>query len=415
MRFIGSATTRRTLPAVVWATAWVSFFADVSTELIYGVLPAYYLGTLALSIVWLGFIEGFAESVVSITKLFSGHLSDRSGRRKIWMLWGYGLSALSKPVLALVGSGAGVMAARSMDRLGKGVRGAPRDALVAASVEASDRGRAFGAQRALDHAGALTGGLIAAALIALGLAGPRDLFFIAIVPGALAVGVIAVFIHEPKRTANAAVDRRSFSLRQAWRSTNPDLKSYLLPAGVFALANSSDMLLLALCHQRFVEAGFSARVALGMLPLLWALLHVVRSVGSAWGGTLSDRVGRVRLLLLAQLVYAADYLLAVALALGGGVWLAWVIFGTYGLFTALAEAPQRALIADLQPIKEKRGAAFGLVHFVEGALAFPATLIAVALWKSVGPAAAFGVDAALALTAMAILGWVSSKWDRRGE
>lgn len=400
-----AASTRIRLPRLVWATAWVSFFADLSTELIYGILPAYYLGTLAIGLIWLGVIEGFAETVVSITKLFSGYLSDRFGNRKGWMLAGYALAALAKPALALVSSGQSVAIVRAVDRLGKGIRGAPRDALVAAAVDPTIRGRAFGVQRALDHAGALAGGLLAAALLALAWVEPKGLFLLSLLPGMIAVFVIAGFVHEPPPADRPPSPRAPFSPWRSWRGAPPALRRYLIPISIFSLANSSDMLLLALCYQRFTDAGQSQQVALAQLPLLWAALHVVKSLGSAWGGALSDRIGRARLLAMSWLIYSAIYAIAIWFALGGPLGLAWVIFGVYGLFAAFAEGPERALIADLQPDASLRGTAYGLINFCTGILALPATLGASLLWYRFGPAPAFAADAALAAAAIPALAW----------
>ena len=405
-RRAGSRLTRlqRGLPTVVWATAWVSFFADVSTEMIYGVLPAFYLGTLSLSLVWLGLIEGSVETIVSITKLLSGFLSDRVGSRKGWMILGYALSAIAKPPLALVGSGIGAGVLRGADRFGKGIRGSPRDALVSAAVGPETRGRAFGVQRALDHAGALTGGVLAATLLIIGLASIRQLFLFSILPGAIAVLIIVRYV--PGRSASN--DRpRSPPLREVLRSHGSGLGRYLLPAGVLALGNSSDILLLALCYRRFLDAGSSQRSALAMLPLLWALLHVVKAVGSTWGGTLSDRIGRLGVLRLAWLVYAGVYLGAALMAAGGPALMAWGLFPLYGLYTVLAEGPERALIADLAPRESTRGTAYGLVHFVTGVLVLPATVLAALVWETAGAAWAFGLDALLALVAVGVLAWIS--------
>ena len=401
------------LPRVVWAAAWVSFFADFSTELIYGVLPAFYLHTLSLSIVSLGVIEGFAESLVAATKLFSGSLSDRTGRRPLWMLAGYSLSGLAKPLIGLASGGLLVGSLRALDRLGKGLRGAPRDALVTDAVDESDRGRMFGVQRSLDHAGALAGGLVAAGLLASGLVGSRRLFLLSAIPGAIAVLIILFFVREPgepgrprERSAergSAASPRHPYSALDAWREASPELKKLLLPISVFALANSSDMLLLAIAYERFLAAGYAEHVALGLLPLLWALLHVIRSLGSVWGGAQSDRVGRVALVRLGWMVYAVVYVLAAWLASGGPVWLAWVVFSLYGVHTILTEAPEKALVADLAPAAKTRGGAYGLVQFVSGVGMLPATVLAGALWMTQGAAAAFLADASLAVVATVLL------------
>jgi len=388
----------------------VSFFADLATELVYGVLPAYYLHTFSLSIVTLGLIEGLAESIVSLTKLLSGSISDRTGRRPVWMFFGYGISAISKPLLGVVGSGFGIGLFRATDRFGKGIRGAPRDALIASAIDESQRGRAFGVQRALDHSGALVGGLVAAGLLAAGFVLPKQLFMLAAIPGAISVLIIVVFVREPKRAnispSTSSPRRKPFSPTEAWHHATPQLKRYLLPASVFALANASDMLLLAIAYERFQSAGYSEPAALAQLPLLWALLHVIKSLGSAWGGSLSDSVGRLGLLRLAWVVYAGVYLIAAILAWVGPAWLAWPMFAVYGVYTILAEAPEKALIVDLSPDPSTRGSAYGLVHFVTGILTLPATLIASVLWFKVGPQWAFGFGGVLALVGAGLLGGV---------
>ncbi len=399
------------LPRLVWAAAWVSFFADFSTELIYGVLPAYYLHTLSLSIVSLGVIEGLAESIVAMTKLVSGSLSDRTGRRPVWMLAGYSLSGLAKPLIGLASGGLVVGSLRALDRLGKGLRGAPRDALVTDAVDESDRGRMFGVQRSLDHAGALAGGLVAAGLLASGLVGSRELFLLSAIPGAIAVLIIVFFIREPGNRRNEQEPefptRDPYSVMEAWRQASPGLRRLLLPISIFALANSSDMLLLAIAYERFLAVGYPEHLALGLLPLLWALLHVIRSLGSVWGGTQSDRVGRVVLMRLGWAIYAAVYVLAAWLASGGPIWLAWVVFGLYGFHTVLTEAPEKALVADLAPAANARGGAYGLVQFVSGVGMLPATVLAGVLWMTLGAAAAFLADASLAVVAAVMLGRIA--------
>lgn len=400
---------RSKLPAIVWATAWVSFFADASTELIYGVLPAVYLGTLTIGILGLGLIEGFAETVVSITKLYSGSLSDRSGRRKPWMLAGYGLAAVSKPLIALTSSGVLIGALRASDRFGKGLRGAPRDALVADSIDEHTRGRAFGVQRAMDHAGALVGGLVAAGLLAFDFVTNQQLFLLSAIPGVACVLVIVFFIHD-RAPAPDHTPRPPFRLRDAWSDASPALRRYLAAAALFALANSSDMLLLGICYERFLAAGMEEHAAMSRLPLLWALLHVVKTLGTPLAGTLSDRVGRVPLLAASWVVYAVVYAGVGLFARGGHLLWSAVFFAAYGLVAALMEGPERALIADLQPDGSKRGAAYGLLHFVTGLLALPATVLAAVLWREFGPEWAFGAGAVVALVAAGVLLATSLSW-----
>jgi MFS family permease len=396
--------SRPKLPKVVWATAWVSFFADASTELIYGVLPALYLGTLSIGILGLGLIEGLAETIVSITKLYSGSLSDRSGRRKPWMLAGYALAAVSKPLIALTTSGLAIGALRAADRFGKGLRGAPRDALVADAIDEHTRGRAFGLQRGMDHAGALAGGLLAAALLAFNLVTTKQLFLLSAIPGLACVLTIVLFIHD--RTPAQPREHKArppFRLRDAWTAAPPGLRRYLAAAALFALANSSDMLLLGVCYERFVASGMPPHEAMSRLPLLWALLHVVKSLGTPIAGSLSDRVGRVPLLAASWFIYALVYTGVALFARGGHPAWSSAIFASYGFVAVLMEGPERALIADLQPDSTNRGSSYGLLHFVNGVLTLPATVIAAVLWNRLGPEYAFGAGAALALAAAVFL------------
>lgn len=386
---------RTKLPAVVWAAGWVSFCSDAATELIFGVLPAFYLNTLALGIVWVGVVEGLAETVVSLTKLFSGRLSDRSGVRKPWMLFGYALSGLSKPLLAFVTSGLGVTLLRSADRFGKGLRGAPRDALVAQAITPAQRGQAFGIQRSMDHAGALIGGLLAAILLLAGTA-PKTLMLLSAIPALAAVLVIIYFIKEPPPARQSS---EPFSLRQSWTHASKDLKKYIAAASIYALANSSDLLLLALCFERFQASGLSDPQAMGLLPLLWALLHVVKSTGVHLGGALSDRVGRIPLLVGAWMAYALVYAGAALFAHATHPAWAFPLFVMYGFVAILQEGPERAIIADFEPNAQRRGTAYGLLDFVTGMLLLPASLLTVWLWKSYGADVAMAVDAAIAFIA----------------
>lgn len=386
-------TSRPRLHRLVWAAAWISFFADFSTELIYGVLPAFYLQTLALGIVSLGVIEGTAEAVVAVAKLWSGTRSDRTGRRGAWMFAGYTLSGAAKPLIGLVSGGLAAGSLRAIDRLGKGIRGAPRDALIADTIDRNQKGRAFGVIRSMDHAGALVGGLAAAVLLAGGVMEPRSLFFLSAIPGAVAAGIIVLFVRDPRRVGRTD--------RGAATHAPPGLKRFLLPVSVFALGNSSDMLLLAVAYERFVVSGVEHPLA--RLPLLWALLHVIRSAGSAWGGRLSDRVSRVKVLAAGWLVYAGVYLIAAWLASDGPAWLAWVVFAFYGVHTIFTEAPEKALVADLTPGDAGRGGAFGLVQFVSGVGVLPATVLAAWVWSGFGPGAAMLMEAAIAVAAAGVL------------
>ncbi len=395
------------LPSVVWAAGWVSFFTDLSTELIYGVLPAFYSATLHLSIAWLGLIEGFAEGLVAVTKLLSGRLSDRTGGRKWWMVGGYGLSTLSKPLLPWASGGVTVLLLRGADRLGKGVRGAPRDAVIAGVIAPNQRGRAFGVQRALDHAGALTGGLLAATLLYMRWVTLDQLFYWTLLPGGIAVLLIVLLIHEPADQASpltpqAAAGPGSEPLGPLLRHQHPSFRRYLVVLSIFALGNSSDMLLLMLAHDRFQAAGLDVATATAALPLLWAWLHVSKSLTAAWGGRLSDRIGRVRTLRAGWLVYVLVYV-------GFACWTAaiapWLLFAAYGLYYGLTEGAERALVADLSGQTNKHGTAYGLYYCVTGIAALPASVLVALLWTLIGPATAFLTGAALAGIATLLLPW----------
>ena len=393
----------RRLPGVIWATGWVSFCTDMSTELIYGVLPAFYTATLRLNVASQGLIEGAAETIVAITKLLSGHWSDRTGGRKWWMVAGYSLSAVFKPLLTYAGSVSAVLGMRGMDRFGKGIRGAPRDALVSVHVHPAQRGRAFGVQRALDHAGALAGGLIAAAALYLEWVTVEQLFWWALLPAGVGVLIILLFVHDkPTNAAPPKEQTPALSLRQAWRVQPAAMKRFAAVMGVFSLGNSTDMLLLKLAHDQFIDGGMAENIATAALPLLWAWLHVVKSLATPWGGRLSDRVGRAPTLRAGWLVYAVVY---AGFAFGTGSIMPWVLFGCYGLYYGLVEGPQRALVADLSPDPRRRGMAYGLLHAVVGLTALPASLLCGGVWLWLGVAPAFLVGGALALLAALLLPW----------
>lgn len=398
-----SVPGRAALPGVVWATAWVSFLTDMSTEMIYALLPVFYASTLGLGTLWQGLIEGAAEALASLTKLFSGHWSDRTGGRKWWMVGGYSLSTISKPLLALAGGGWTVLALRLADRLGKGVRGAPRDALISGTVDAGQRGRAFGVQRAMDHAGAMLGALLASAIVYWQFANLRHLFWWTLLPGGAAVAIIVIFVREKaaKPASTGAAGATPQSLWQAYREQPAALKGYLAVMAVFALGNSTDALLLLRARDQAIHGGWSEHLAAAAMPLLWAWLHVVKSLSSTWCGGLSDRLGRVRLIRWGWMLYALVY---AGFAVWDSVAAPWVLFSLYGFYYGLVEGPERALIADICPNQNRHGSAYGLYYFVVGLSALPASLLCGGLWQFFGPVPAFVTGAALALLAAALLG-----------
>jgi MFS family permease len=367
----------------VKALGVVSLLTDASSEMIYPLLPAFLTGSLRAGPALLGVIEGLAETLAALVKIVSGRVSDRLPWRKPLVVAGYGLSSLARPLVALAVSPAHVLAVRLADRLGKGVRGAPRDALLAEVAPPSQRGRAYGFHRAMDHAGAMVGPLLASTVL-LFTEDLRLVFAAAAVPAALAMAALVFGVREKRRALAAppAPDRT--------RSAAPlgsGLRRYLVVLAVFTLGNSSDAFLLL----RAQETG----LPVALIPALWAWHHLVKAGGSTWGGTLSDRLGRKRLILLGWAVYGLSY---AGFAAAGSPLVIFGLFALYGVFHALTEGPERALVADLSG-PEVRGRAFGLFHAVTGAALLPASLLTGLLWQRFGAPAALGTGAALAVAA----------------
>ena len=367
----------------VVALAVVSFLTDVSSEMTYPLLPVFLHTVLGASATTIGVIEGAAESTAALLKLWSGWLSDRVPRRKPLVLAGYGLASAVRPLIGFAQSALQVFAARMSDRVGKGIRTSPRDALIADSVDPSIRGRAFGFHRAADNAGACVGPLLAFALLRWGHIDLRHVFLWTAVPGALAVAALVFGVREGGREEKPQTPG-GLDLRV------PLGKRFWLFLGVlllFTLGNSTDAFLLL----RATNLG----VAPFLLPILWAMLSLVKSAASTPGGALSDRIGRKPLLVAGWLVYAAVYF---GLAHARETWHAWALFAVYGLYFGLTEGVEKALVADLVP-PDRRGAAFGWYNLALGLGALPASLIFGALWDRKGPATAFGFGASMALLA----------------
>lgn len=377
----------------------VSFLTDVSSEMIYPLLPLFLTAVLGAGPAFIGVIEGVAESTAALLKLASGIWSDRVQRRKPLVLAGYGLSSLARPLVAVATGPLAVLLIRFADRIGKGVRTSPRDALIADSVERGLRGRAFGFHRAMDHAGALVGPLLAAALLATWVSDLRIVFALAAIPGALAVLLIVLKVREAAAREPAPPAAGGF-----W-SLMPrgPLRRYLLLLFLFTLGNSTDAFLLL----RAGELGVSA----AHIPLLWAFLHVVK-MGSVYPfGALSDRLGRRGMILAGWGVYALAYL---GFARAQSAWQIWALFAFYGLFYGLTEGTEKALLVDLAHPAE-RGAAFGWYNFAIGIGALPASLLFGAIWQLAGPQAAFGFGAGLAaLAAVLLWGLVRESHTGRG-
>ena len=380
----------------VFVLSLVSLLNDTSSEIIYPLLPAFLFLTLGASPFFIGLIEGFAESVASILKLFSGYLSDRFHRRKLPVFLGYSLAAVVRPLLAFVSSWPQVLAVRLTDRIGKGIRGAPRDALLAASADPDKRGLAFGFNRAADHLGAVIGPLVAFGLLSYLAANPdsptaieyQQVFLFASVPVVLGLFLIIFFIHEKgKPVEHLEIEPIKFSLSEF----DGNFKRFLIVIALFTLSNSTDAFLLL----RAQQAGIPPPV----LPLLWMVLHFSKVVMSLAGGELSDKIGRRKLIVAGWIVYALVY---AGFAFVDSAWQAWALFVLYGAYFGLTEGAEKALVADLVE-DEKRGTAYGFYNLAFGITVFPASLLFGGIWTQFGPEAAFLVSAAISIAAAAAM------------
>jgi len=363
----------------------VSFFTDVSSEMIYPLLPLFLTSTLGAGPAFLGAIEGVAESTAALLKLVSGIVSDRMRHRKRLVLLGYSISTLMRPLIGAATNAWTVLLVRTGDRVGKGIRTSPRDALIADSVDPSVRGKAYGFHRSMDHAGALVGPLIATLLLAGPVTELRHVFWLAAVPGIVAVLLIVVKLREQERGAPEKVPLRLALLPAG------ALRRYLMVLFLFTLGNSSDTFLL-------LKAG-KLGVPMFRIPLLWAFFHLVKMLSSMPFGSLSDRIGRKRVIVAGWCVYALSYLGWAFVATECQVWL---LFAFYGLFYGLTEGVEKALLADLCT-PELRGAAFGWYNFAIGAGALPASLVFGVIWQRYGQVAPFLFGASLAGLAALLL------------
>lgn len=390
------------LPRNVWVVTLTSFLTDVSSEMLSNLLPLFLFNVLGVKTNVIGLVEGIAETTASVLKVFSGWLSDRLGQRKWLAVSGYALSAFSKPFLFFANSWEWVLGVRFGDRLGKGIRTAPRDALVADSIDEKQRGLAFGLHRAGDTAGAVVGLLIAFGVVwfvqradlRLELSTFRTLVLFSIIPAALAViglvlGAQETVIPAERRAARAP----SFSLA----AFDARFKLFLFVVVLFTLGNSSDAFLIL----RAQAAGLPVLGVLGMMITFNAVYTLV----SGPAGALSDRVGRRRLIVGGWAVYGLIYLGFARVTAG---WQAWALMAVYGIYYGLTEGVAKALVADLVPA-EKRGTAYGLFNAAIGLTAFPASFIAGILWQGAfgwngfGPGAPFYFGAVMALLACALM------------
>lgn len=378
------------LPRTVWLLGLVSFFNDAASELVYPLVPIYLASVLMAGPKALGLIEGIAEATGSLLKLFSGVMSDRLQSTKHWVVGGYTVAAIARPLLAFTTAWPMVLVLRFADRVGKGLRTSPRDALLALTVDKEHRGLAFGLHRAMDNAGAVVGPLLAAWLLVEHVP-LKDVFLWASLGGGIAV-ILALSVKEPKRNADTPVQRFSWSVK----TLPAPFKRYLMVVALFTLGNASNMFLLL----RAKDMGLPEY----QVPLLWALVSLTAALFSTPLSALSDKVGRVRLIVVGWLVYSVFYLL---LGLNGQPSLVWPLFAFYGLFMAATEGAEKALVADMVP-NEVLGTAYGWFNLTAGIMLLPASIIFGWLWQATSPLAAFGFSAACALFAALLLRvWVS--------
>jgi MFS family permease len=391
------------LPANVLALSAVSLLNDTSSEIIYPLLPAFLALTLGASPFAIGLIEGFAESIASLLKLFSGYLSDKFGNRKLPVFLGYSLASLTRPILAFVTSWQQVLFVRMTDRIGKGIRGAPRDALLADSVPPERRGIAFGFNRAADHLGAVLGP-IAAFILLYFLAGNPEkptaqdysqVFLFASIPVVFGLFVIVFFVKDEKKAK--PIQENITPIKLSLKEFDGNFKRFLVVIALFTLSNSTDAFLLLRAEQSGIKPA--------ILPLLWMVLHLSKLFFSLIGGHWSDKFGRKTLIFTGWIIYALVY---AAFAFIDSAWQAWVLFIIYGAYFGLTEGVEKALVADLvEP--EKRGTAYGFYNLAFGITVFPASLLFGLLWSQFGVMTAFLFSAAISVGAAILLLTVDSK------
>ena len=357
----------------VFFTGVVSFFMDVSSEMIYPLVPLFLANVLGVNKSMIGLIEGIAESTASLLKVFSGWLSDRIGQRKNLMIAGYAISTLSRPIIAMAGTWQQVLTSRFVDRLGKGIRTAPRDAIIAESAETTHLARAFSFHRSMDTMGAVVGPAIALILLQLYNNNFKMVFWLSMIPGAIAVLIIVMFIKEKKRPAAATAERPKLTLKHFdWK-----VKFFIVIATLFALGNSSDAFLILRAEQVGIPTV--------MIPAVYLLFNLIYSLSSIPAGIAADKYGKKRLILLGFVLFAGLYY---GFAVAKSASAIWVLFSLYGVFMGLTEGIQKAFFATIIP-PDFKATAFGVYATAVGLATLPASLIGGLLWDRVSPAATF--------------------------
>jgi len=382
---------RKRLPTTVIALGFVSLLTDLSSEMIYPLLPVFLSSVLGAGALALGIIEGVAEMTASVLKIVSGYLTDRSGRRKPLVTAGYSLSSLMRPLIGLARVWPMVLFLRFMDRVGKGLRTSPRDALIADVTDKGFMGRAYGYHRAMDHAGAVMGPLVAVALLK-GFGLPlREVFLLSALPGFLVILVLFLCVKEGKDKRNRTDQPAEEGKDTRKAAFNKDFRLFLAALFVFTLGNSTDAFILL----RFSKAG----LGVSAIAILWSAFHVVKILANYAGGRLTDRVGGKSIILAGWIYYALIYCLF-ALVQEPSALIA--VFLAYGGYFGLAEPAERAWVSSMAP-KQSRGRAFGYYNGTIGIASLPASLLFGLIWQSLGYGAAFLTGGALALAACVMM------------
>ena len=393
------------LPRPVWMLGWVSFFTDTASEMIYPLLPLFLTRVLGAGAMSLGVIEGIAEAANSLLKVISGRQADRWGAPKPLVLAGYGLSSLVRPFIGMATTWVHVLSLRFVDRLGKGIRSSPRDAMLATFADASNRGKVFGFHRGMDHAGAVLGPLLASAFLYFRPDDYRTLFALTIIPGIVVLLILwrvpdvrhgpgPIYRSKAGSTPNASPLAPRPMADSGLLAGTPLTPEFYRAMGViflFSLGNASDAFLLL----RFADVGIAAF----WIPLLWSAIHVVKAISSIYGGQWSDRLGRRQVIGMGWSVYAAVY---AAFAWTESATVLVVVFLVYGLYFGLTEGAEKAWVADLAPA-DGRGNAFGIYNATIGIGALIASLLFGFVWTHASPPAAFFTGAGFALAATALL------------
>ncbi|MEW6188470.1 MAG: MFS transporter [Thermodesulfobacteriota bacterium] len=383
----------------IFFTGVVSFFMDFSSEMVYPLVPLFLSSVLGVQKSVIGLIEGIAESTASLLKVFSGWLSDRLGHRKWLMAVGYGISTLSRPLVATAPNWGQVLASRFIDRFGKGIRNAPRDALIAESCEQEKLGRSFGFHRGMDTLGAVVGPAVAFGLLAYYHGQYRLVFWLSMIPGALAVLTILFFIRETRSCKADQIARP----RLGWSSFSGSYKFFIMLVTLFSLGNSSDVFLIL----RAQNVGVSPAI----IPLVYLVFNIVYSLGALPAGVLSDRIGPMPIILLAFVFFGLIYL---GFALAGKPTHIWLLFMAYGLFMAMTEGVQKAFLATLI-LPQFKATGFGLYNTLVGLAVLPASLVGGILWDRFGPQATFYYGTVTAWLAALLFGFFLFKRRRRKQ